>query len=92
MIVRDKKASIVKANEVASKIITMILQESESFIVEAEPAENIYLAVHIVGNLISKICMSLEGFGKIYAIPNMNSKAIKTWIDLIAKEHLKLNN
>jgi len=91
MIVRDKAASLAKANEVTGKILAIITNESKDFITEDDPSENIYLAIHILGNLFAKVCISLEGFGKIYNIPNLTSESIKEWIDVVVLEYLKIN-
>lgn len=91
MIVQDKVATMHKAHEVSAKIISMITNETKDFTCEDDPAEQIYLACHILGSLTAKILISLEGYGKIYAIPNLTIASIKEWTDLIAREHLKNN-
>jgi histidinol dehydrogenase len=91
MIVADKVASLEKANEIASKLLSLIIEESKKFNCDDDPAEQIYLGCHIIGSLLAKLSISLENFGKIYAIPNMTTKSINEWINLIAGEHILIN-
>jgi hypothetical protein len=89
MIVKDKVISLVKANEISVKIMKIISEETKNFHPDDDPAEQIYLACHILGNLKSKILISLEGYGKIYGISNMTIKSINEWISNISNEYLK---
>jgi hypothetical protein len=91
MIVADKEKSLKKADEIAIKILDLITEETKDFQCEDDPAEHSYLAVHAMGNIIARICMSLEGYGNIYGIPNMTSDAIQSWIHIISNEYLKIN-
>jgi hypothetical protein len=90
-IVENKEASLNKANEIASKLITFISTEMKSFECEDDPAEQIYVGVHTVGILIAKLCFSLNEYGKIYGIPKLTVKAVHEWVAEIAKENIKQN-
>ena len=91
MIVSDKKATLDKANELSSKIIYLITEETKNFVCEDDPAEQIYLGCHVVGNLLAKISVSLENYGTIYGITGLTCDSISDWINLISREHIKLN-
>lgn len=91
MIVKNKEASICKANEMATKLLGLIVKESQQFNCEDDPAEQIYLGIHCIGNLIAKICISIEGYSKIYGIPNSEPDYIKECINDITNEYLKIN-
>jgi len=88
MIVRDKTASILKADEAATKLLRMIRTECHDFNAEDDPAEQIYLGVHILGNLLAKMCVALSGYGETYAIANVMPEKTRDWILVISKEHL----
>lgn len=89
MIVENKEETLNKANKISSKIIRFISNEFEKEEVTADPAENAYLSCHIIGILLAKTCVSLEGYGETYGIPNFNIDLIKGWINEIAKENLE---
>jgi hypothetical protein len=91
MIVENKELTIEKANDISSKLILMISSESKSFVCEDDPAEQIYLGCHILGSLLAKVCISLEGYGQIYGIKNLNKESIMEWINKIANENIGLN-
>lgn len=91
MIVSDKEASLKKANEISNKILALIIEEIKNFSCDDDPAEQIYLECHVVGNLLAKICISLENFGETYSIPNLSTKSINEWINIIAEENIKFN-
>lgn len=92
MIVQDKLASIEKANEISSKIMAVITEESKQFQCEDDPAENAYLIVHVISILTCRICLVLEKYSLIYGIEKMNKENIYTWIEAATKEYLKMNN
>jgi len=91
MIVQDKEASITLANQISAKLLSIITDEIKSFNISEDPAEQIYLGSHIIGSLFAKVAIALEGYGKIYNIPSLNTESISDWINLIAKENIKLN-
>lgn len=91
MIVEDKIATIEKANEISKRLMEVISEESKNFNDADDPAEQIYLGCHIIGNLLAKICISLETYGQIYSINNLNCESISKWINVIANEHVELN-
>lgn len=91
MIVANKEKSLEKANDIARQIIKFIGEETKNFDCEDDPAEQIYLACHIMGNLLAKTCISLESYGKIYGISNLTYASISEWINVIASENIKLN-
>jgi len=86
MIVKNKESTINKANEIASKLLKMIAEDTKDFNCEDDPAEQIYLISHVMGNLLAKSCLSLEEYGKIYGILDLTYESILRWINLITKE------
>jgi len=89
MIVKDKELTLIKANEISSHIMKIISEETKNFHPDDDPAEQIYLACHTLGNLMAKILVSLEGYGKIYNIQNLNIKSMNEWVNKISDEYLK---
>ncbi len=87
-VVKDKELTLLKADEIASMIIKLIGEETKNFHPEDDPAEQIYLGCHVLGNLYAKILISLEGYGKIYGIANLSIKSIGEWVDQISKEYI----
>src|SRR5260221_11266 len=92
MIVENKLNSLEKANDISSKLLSFITEETKNFDCSDDPAEQIYLGCHIAGNLIAKICISLQGYGKIYGINKMTSDFTLQYISSIAKEHIDINS
>lgn len=88
MIVKDKIASIVKAHEICNMLLEVVKKECIEFGHEDDPAEQIYLNVHVVGDFMYKMCVLLEGYGQTYGIPTLTHSALKKWIMLILDEHL----
>ena len=91
MIVKKQKETIEKAAEIGTKVVGLISKEISIYGCEDDPAESIYLSVHILGNLLAKVYLSLENYGEIYGIPNLTIKSLKEWINTIADEHIKIN-
>lgn len=91
MIVANKEATLEKANDISSKIISLITEETKSFDCEDDPAEQIYLACHIVGSLLAKISISLKNYADIYGIDSLTYNSVSEWINTIANEHIKVN-
>lgn len=91
MIVQNKQATLEKANDISSKLMTLMSDELKSFTPSDDPAEQIYLACHTIGNLLAKIYISLDGYAKIYNIAGLNKDTIKDWVCLICDENLKIN-
>lgn len=87
-IVKDKVASIVKADEVATLLADTIKQEANAFDCDDDPAEFIYLSVHIMGSLLAKMLVSLEGYAHTYGIQNLTVKAIQEWVKVVTKENI----
>lgn len=92
MIVEDKEYTLKKANEISSIVIKLIMRKLKKLNIADDPAEQTYITCHIMGILNSKICLGLEGYGKIYSIPNMDRKAIYKWIERITEENINLNS
>ena len=90
-VVENKQASIEKANEISSKIMNLIAEETKKFDCDDDPAEQIYLACHIAGCFLSKVCLSLEGYAEIYDIKNLDCKSVSEWINVISNETISLN-
>ena len=92
MIVSDKSATLEKADEISYKLVEIIANGSKEFECYDDPAENIYLSVHILGNLIAKIAIALQSYGSdIYGIQQLNPETTVEWIAAIANEHIKVN-
>lgn len=91
MIVANKEATLEKANEISSKIISLMTEETKSFACDDDPAEQIYLGCHIVGSLLAKISLSLKNYADIYGIPSLTIESVIEWINLISNEHIKVN-
>jgi hypothetical protein len=91
MIVKDKESTINLANQISSKLLSIITEEIKTLNISEDPAEQIYLGSHIVGSLFSKVVLALEGYGKIYNIGGLNADSIYDWINVIAKENIELN-
>lgn len=91
MIVQDKESSITLANEISAKLLSIITEEVKNYNLSEDPAEQIYLGSHIIGSLFAKVALALEGYGKIYNIPKLTTDTISDWINVIAKENIKLN-
>lgn len=89
MIVKDKAATIQKAHEITSIIMKLMAKELEGFHLDDDPAEQIYLTCHVLGNVYARILVILKGYGETYNIPNINFKCITEWIDEITKEYLE---
>lgn len=90
-IVEDKGSSIEKADLIAMKVMALVSDEIRDHLCSDDPAENSYLAAHIMGNLYARMCLSLEGYQNIYGIDGMNAAAVQSWIHIIASEYLHAN-
>jgi hypothetical protein len=91
MIVENKEKSLYKADEISKKIMSLISNELKEFNPSDDPAEQIYICLHTVGILLTKIVTVLVGYGKIYNIKGLNEDIIYKWIGIIAKENIELN-
>lgn len=91
MIVENKDLTLQKANDIANNLLQFIGKESKEFNCEDDPAEHIYLMLHIAAILNSKICMVLEEQGKTYGIDKLTCQAVKSWIEAIGEEYLDAN-
>lgn len=89
MIVKDKQKTIERSNDISKKIITLIQNESLAYDYHDDPAEITYLNIHVLGNLISKMCIVLERYAEIYVIEKMDRKRVYEWIKMISREYLK---
>jgi hypothetical protein len=90
MIVKDKMLTIVKADEIANQLLKIIKTESSDFSPQdqaSDPSEQIYLGVHIMGNLLAKMCELLEGYGLTYTMDTITKTKAQDWIHFIANEH-----
>jgi hypothetical protein len=94
MIVKDKEATIRHAEDISNDVLQVFLKASEqqnSDIEPFDPAEQIYLFIHSLAKINAKIILSLEGYGKIYAIPGLDKPIIRKWLDEIVDEIIVLN-
>lgn len=88
MIVKDKELTLIKADEITSMIMKLISEETKNFFPDDDPAEQIYLGCHVMGSLLAKILISLEGYGNIYGIPNLTIKSMSEWVNQITTEYV----
>jgi len=91
MIVRDKQATLEKANEIASILMKRLQKEVRTFECDDDPAEQIYLAIHTISNLIYRACFILQGYAQTYGIETLTIDIIYNWITEIAKEYFMQN-
>lgn len=92
MIVEDPKKMLKKVDEITLKIIELLKSETINIELNDDPAEHIYLAAHVIGNLTARICMLLEGYSKVYGIEAMDHKKIIDWFEYITQDYITLNN
>ena len=90
MIIEDKEDTITKAHEFSSELLKLISENTKTIVSVDDPAEQIYFSCHVVASLLAKISISLEEYGKIYAIEFLNAEKIKEWINAIAKEYSEI--
>ena len=86
MIVKDKKASIEKAHDIAKKMTKLFTDEVCSFNDDGDPAEQIYLAAHTLAAVNMNFCIAMDGIGKIFGINNFDSKVFEKFVNEIVKE------
>jgi len=91
MIVKDINLSREKSHEIAVKMLKLYAEESEKFIDGGDPAEQIYLAAHVMGHLCAKFSISMDGYNKIYNIPEFDGKVFRAWVANIELEILDAN-
>ena len=89
--VKDKQKSLELAlklsKEIFYKMMKSIAKDSSDF--EDDPAEHIYLTVHIVGMLSARIALLFDAYSKTYGIEKMTNEKVHEWITLIAMENIK---
>lgn len=90
MIVKDKVASIKKAFDICDKLIEVIKHETVEFECDDDPAEQIYLVIHIVASLESSIIKMLESYGLTYGIENLSAIEMKSWIESLVMEYMQM--
>lgn len=88
MIVKDKIASIVKAHEISNMLLDVVKKECIEFGHEDDPAEQIYLNIHVVADFAYKMYSLLEGYGQTYGVPNLKIDTINEWFETIIDEKL----
>jgi hypothetical protein len=92
MIVADKTAIIIAADNLSQEILYLICNHGKNLKTEEDdPAEKAYFVAHTMGILLFKMCYSLEEYGKIYVIKGFKMNVIKEWIDMIYNENAGLN-
>lgn len=91
MIVKDKQETLDRASIISNKVIEFLINEMKNFNLDDDPAEYIYLWIHTIASIFAKLCVSLDGYGKIYVIPNLDINKIYEWVNLITKEYIELN-
>lgn len=91
MIIENQEEARNKANKISDELLTRICKDAADFGSTDDPAEKIYFLAHLTGQIVAKVCISLEEYGKIYGIENFSSESIHEWIKVITKEIIKLN-
>jgi hypothetical protein len=89
-IVADKKSTLESANKIANILIEKMVGETKGFQTEDDPAEYIYISLHILGNIISKIIISLEGYSSIYGIDKLTSEFMQKFINEVSLEYMSV--
>lgn len=88
MIVKDPQKTIEYAHKFAIEVIDRIMKSN--FECEDDPAEYIYLYVHICAKLTSLMLMTIEAYGNVYGMENLNHITIHGWINKLVKEYLDI--
>lgn len=91
MIVKDFKETITKAAQIAEKMAALFSEDSKMFEDGGDPAEQIYLCAHTIGQLNACFALSMDGYAKVYGIKDLNREMFKSWIDEIYKEIIEQN-
>lgn len=70
-VVKDKNYSIIKSSEIARDLLNKIKSSIKDFLVEDDPAEEMYLLYYIAGHFNGYIYKTLKNYGEIYGIEKM---------------------
>lgn len=89
-IVKNQEEIYQRADEITNKILLNIKDISADAETPDDPAESIYLLIHIISLLTAKVCVTLNGYGKTYGIDNFDIIAIREWIGRYTSTYLKL--
>ena len=84
MIVKDKALTLERANEISDYLLNQLVKKSIESMDGDDPADQIYLAAHIFGQLLCKIALSIEGYGKVYGITGMDAIEFMSWVKEIS--------
>jgi len=91
MIVKDKNKTLNKSYEISDKVFNLMKKEAIEFHSDDnDPAEHVYLFLHVLARINSLMLLTLEGYGKTYAIEKMTIDYAKECVDEIVKEYLKV--
>lgn len=90
-VVKDKQATLEFANKLANHLIQEMAERAQKFYGDNDPAEHIYLMCHTLGNLTAKMCIALEGYGKVYGIPSLTASVVNATIDSIKNALVDFN-
>jgi|ERR1044071_3083898 hypothetical protein len=88
MIVSNKETSISKANELSGELIELIGKRCMEHQGDDDPAENVYLFVHTIGLLNTKVCIALQNYSYVYGIDKMTKETIFDWIKTLTSEYM----
>jgi hypothetical protein len=91
MIVENKEKAIETAFTISNRLIDLMKSEALNYGEHADPAEQIYLHVHIISLLLSQMIIQLVNYGKIYGIDNLTLKSIKDWVETTTEEYIRYN-
>jgi hypothetical protein len=93
MIVKDKEETIARAIKLSEDLMNYVAKRclESSSDNDDDPAEHIYMSVHAIACLCTRLSLTLAEYGKIYGIEKMTPKQIFAWISEIACEHITYN-
>jgi hypothetical protein len=93
MIVKDKIETLKRAEILSADLMTYVgkrcIESSSEY--DDDPAEHIYMSVHAIGMLCTRLALTLEEYGKIYGIENLTAEKIAEWLSLVISEHIEFN-
>lgn len=89
-VVADKEKTLAKSNEIVIKLMDIIAKDTIVNACVDDPAEYIYLMVHIASSINSMVVRILHGYGITYAIDNMSKDEIMKWINTATKEKIQM--
>lgn len=91
MIVKDRKKTMEKCYEISNKLLDLIQKEALSFYTDDnDPAEHIYLFMHVLARVNFLILITLEGYGGTYGIEKLTTNDTRKIVNFMIDEYLKI--